>query len=206
MKNKQGKRKLLIDGIISFILFALLFTVHELTQVNFDLEWFKDIDIWINDFFVNTFVFLLMSSLLSKVKNEYLNFGISYIVSVLIGNFIVLDTSNLTFTPQLIILIALNILALIFLGWHGFRRGYLKERKKTINDLIAKRKEYEQLLLSCDNEYRSKLYNLKKFIRNHPQECDVIDKLGIDYVMQFVKDDKAIRKAAKNDPTNKTTN
>ena len=118
MEYRKEKRKLIIERIVLFVLFVLLITINELTEIQFDLEWFKDVDVWINDFFVNTFVFLLMSSFLSKVTNEYLNFGISYVISILIGNFIVLDTSGLEFTPRLIILIAINIIALAVWGWN----------------------------------------------------------------------------------------
>ena len=73
MDQKKTKRKIFIDGFVSFVLLALSLTIIELTEIKFDLEWFKDIDVWFNDFFVNTFVFFLMSTLLSKIKNEYLN-------------------------------------------------------------------------------------------------------------------------------------
>ena len=197
------KRKIFtFDIVFSFLLLSLLMVVSEVTDMTFDIEWIKDIDVWINDFFVNTFVFLLMSSFLSKVTNEYLNFGISYVISVLIGNFIVLDTSGLEFTPQLIILIAINIIALALWGWNGYNRGKRKARK----EICALEQEYVQTVLQMDNKTRSELYNLGRFIKKHPKECQAIDKFGIDFVTTFVEDDKAIRKAVKNDPTNKTTN
>lgn len=202
MENKRRKKKIIIEGSVSFILLALLMTINELTEINFDVEWFKDIDVWLNDFFVNTFVFFLMSTLLSKIKNEYLNFGISYVISVLIGNFIQLDSSNLNVTPRLIILIVLNILMLIVWGWNGYNRGKRKARK----EIRALEQEYVQTVLQMDNKARSELYNLSRFIKKYPKECETIDRFGINFVMEFIKDDKAIRKAAKNDPTNKTTN
>jgi hypothetical protein len=202
MEYRKEKRKLIIERIVLFVLFVLLITINELTEIQFDLEWFKDVDVWINDFFVNTFVFLLMSSFLSKVTNEYVNFGISYVISVLIGNFIVLGTSGLEFTPRLIILIAINIIALAVWGWNGYNRGKRKAQK----EIRAAEQEYVQTVLQMDNKTRSELYNLGRFIKKHPKECEAIDKFGIDFVTTFVEDDKAIRKAAKNDHTNKTTN
>lgn len=202
MENKRRKKKIIIEGSVSFMLLALLATINELTEITFDLEWFKDIDVWFNDFFVNAFVFFLMSTLLSKIKNEYLNFGISYISSVLIGNFIQLDSSNLNVTPRLIILIVLNILMLIVWGWSGYNRGKRRARK----EIVTAELEYVQTVLKMDNKARSELYNLSRFIKKHTKECEAIDKFGIDFVMEFIKDDKAIRKATKNDPTNKTTN
>ena len=193
MEYRKEKRKLIIERIVLFVLFVLLITINELTEIQFDLEWFKDVDVWINDFFVNTFVFLLMSSCLYKVTNAYLNFGISYIISVLIGNFIVLDTSNLKFTPRLIILIALNIIALAVWGWNGYNRGKRKAQK----EIRASEQEYVQTVLQMDNSARSELYNLSRFIKKHPKECATIDKFGIDFVMTFIEDDKIIRKAMK---------
>ncbi len=202
MVQKKTKRKIFTEGVVSFVLLALLLTINELTEIKFDLEWFKDIDVWLNDFFVNTFVFFLMFTLLSKIKNEYLNFGISYVISVLIGNFIQLDSSNLNITPRLIILIVLNILMLIVWGWNGYNRGKITAQK----EISATEQEYVQTVLQMDNKTRSELYNLGRFIKKHPKECEAIDKFGINFVMTFIEDDKVIRKAAKNDPTNKTTN
>lgn len=196
MDQKKTKRKIFIDGLVSFVLLALLMTINELTEIKFDLEWFKDIDVWFNDFFVNTFVFFLMSTLLSKIKNEYLNFGISYVISVLIGNFIELDSSNLNVTPRLIILIVLNILMLIVWGWNGYTKGKRKARK----EIRAAEREYVQTVLQMDNKARSELYNLSRFIKKHPKESEAIDKFGIDFVMTFIEDDKAIRKAIKDQP------
>jgi uncharacterized membrane protein len=193
MENKRRKKKIIIEGFVSFILLALLMTINELTEITFDVGWFRNIDVWFNDFFVNTFVFFLMSTLLSKIKNEYLNFGISYVISVLIGNFIQLDSSNLNVTPRLIILIVLNILMLIVWGWSGYNRGKRKAQK----EIRASEQEYVQTVLQMDNRARSELYNLSRFIKKHPKECATIDKFGIDFVMTFIEDDKTIRKAMK---------
>ena len=130
---------------------------------------------------------------LSKIKNEYLNFGISYVISVLIGNFIQLDSSNLNVTPRMIILIVLNILMLIVWGWSGYNRGKRKAQK----EIRASEQEYVQTVLQMDNRARSELYNLSRFIKKHPKECATIDKFGIDFVMTFIEDDKIIRKAMK---------
>ena len=164
MTYRKEKRKLIIERIVLFVLLVLLITINELTEIQFDLEWFKDVDVWINDFFVNTFVFFLMSTLLSKIKNEYLNFGISYVISVLIGNFIQLDSSKLNVTPRLIILIVLNILMLIVWGWNGYNRGKRKAQK----EIRASEQEYVQAVLQMDNKARSELYNLSRFIKKHP--------------------------------------
>lgn len=193
MQNKRRKKKIIIKGFVSFILLALLMAIIELTEITFDVGWFRNIDVWFNDFFVNTFVFFLMSTLMSKIKNEYLNFGISYVISVLIGNFIQLDSSNLNVTPRLIILIVLNILMLIVWGWSGYNRGKRKAQK----EIRASEQEYVQTVLQMDNRARSELYNLSRFIKKHPKECATIDKFGIDFVMTFIEDDKIIRKAMK---------
>lgn len=193
MESKTIKKKIIIERMVTFVLLSLSLTIIELTEIKFDLEWFKDIDVWFNDFFVNTFVFFLMSTLLSKIKNEYLNFGISYVISVLIGNFIQLDSSNLNVTPRLIILIVLNILMLIVWGWNGSNRGKRKAQK----EIRASEQEYVQAVLQMDNKARSELYNLSRFIKKHSKECATIDKFGIDFVMTFTEDDKTIRKAMK---------
>ena len=193
MKKKKTKKKINIEGLVSCALLALSLIVLDLTEIKFDLEWFKDTDVWLNDFFVNTFVFFLMSTLLSKVTNEYLNFGISYVISIVIGNFIQLDSSNLNITPKLIILIAMDIVMLIIWGWVGYRKGKRKSKKEA----VAAKRRYVQQVLNMDNKARSELYNLSRFIKKHPKECATIDKFGIDFVMTFVEDDKAIRKAVK---------
>ena len=55
-----------------------------------------------------------------------------------------------------------------------------------------------------DNKDRAELYNLKMFIKKHPKECEIIDAFGIDFILEIIEDDKIIRKARKNDSTNKT--
>lgn len=191
MNDKKITRK--IEGIVLFLLLALLMIINESTEIRLDIEWVKDVDVWINDFFVNTFVFFFMSTLLYKIKNELLNFGISYVVSALIGNCIHLDSSNFAATPKLIILIVLDVSMLILWGWRGYSKGTRRGQK----DAIIAQREYFQTILQMDNETRSRLYNLNRFIRKHPKECATIDKYGIDFVIQFIQDDKKIRKAAK---------
>ena len=188
---KKQKRKINPDSIVSFVLLVILFIIIELTSINFDLEWFKDVDVWINDFFFDSLVFFVMSTFLSKIKNEYLNFGISFVLSVLLSNFIQLDTSNSTVTLTLIIFIVIDIAVLLLWGRLGYNRGKRKARKEQ-NKL---EREYAQLILNMDNKNRSMLYNLKGFIKKHPKECAIIDAIGIEYIMEFIEDDKSIRKS-----------
>ena len=202
MVDNIEKNKLIFERIVLFFLLTMLIIVNELTEIKFDLEWFKDIDVWINDFFVNTFVFFFMSTLLSKVSNKYMEFGISYVISVLLGNFIELDTSNLNITPLTIILVVLNIATMIAWGWNGYNKGKRKAEKQ----LIETKHKYVQQVLQLDERTRTELYKLSDFIKKYPKECGDIDRFGIDFVMQFIEDDREIRKVAKNDPRNKTTN
>ena len=180
--------------------------VSEVTDMTFDISWIKDIDVWINDFFVNTFVFVLMASFLSKIKNEHVNFIISYIISIVLGNFIILSTNNFDASPKTIILviifILIDILALVVFGWEGYLRGQRKGQKM----LTKARNDYVQRLTQMDNKKRTELYNLRTFIKKHPKECQLIDEIGIEFILEIIEDDKTIRKARKNDPTNKTTN
>lgn len=192
-KKQKRKTKVIIEGIVSFVLLSLLMVINELTEINFDIEWFKDADVWINDFFVNTFVFFLMSTWLSRIENKYLNFGISYVVSVIIGNFIQLDASNFALTLKSIILIVLYVLALIVWGFNGYFIAKRQNRKEAEKAKL----EYENQLVQVDNKVRTELYNLKRFIKKHPKECLNIDRLGVDFVMKFVEDDKNIRNAKK---------
>ena len=97
-KKQKRKTKVIFEGIVSFVLLSLLMVINELTEINFDIEWFKDADVWINDFFVNTFVFFLMSTLLSRIENKYLNFGINIGVITIIGS--LSDLTHLKLLPH----------------------------------------------------------------------------------------------------------
>lgn len=190
--------------VFAFIALSLLMVVMEVTEISFDTEWFKDIDVWINDFFVNTIVFILMATFLSRIKNEHLNFGISYILSVAIGNFIILRTDNFDSSFKSVLLaiigIVIDIIALAVWGWNGFLKGKRKNQKM----FAQERDKYVQSISQMDNKDRAELYNLKMFIKKHPKECEIIDKFGIDFILEVIEDDKIIRKARKNDSTNKT--
>ena len=192
-KKRAIKTKVIIESIVSFLLLLCLLLINELTEIKFDIEWFKNPDIWINDFFVNTFVFLLMSTLLSKINNSYINFGISYIVSITIGNFVQFDTFNFKFTFKSVAIILIHIIALIVWWFTGYYFGN-REIKK---EMVEAQANYEEQLINMDDDVRAELYNLKRFIKKHPKQCRAIDIFGIDFVMKFVEDDKTIRRSKK---------
>ena len=202
----KERKKLIFESIFGFLAVEVLMVILEVTEITFDTEWFRDIDVWINDFFVNTMVFILMATFLSKIKNEHVNFGISYILSIAIGNFVILSTDNFdsSFKSVLfvIICIVIDIVALIAWGWEG----YLKGKRKGQKMLAKERDDYIQTISQMDNKTRTELYNARAFIKKHPKECEIIDAFGIDFILEVIEDDKIIRKARKNDPTNKTTN
>ena len=202
MKDLRKKFPLTKENILEFILIASLTVINHLTEMKVYWRWIKDIDVWINDFYVNTFVFMLMSTLLSRIKNQYLNYLISYVASVIVGNFVYLDSSNLQITPKVLLLTALSVLALIFWGIAGYNQG----KRKGHQQVAAEIRAYAEMVKNLDNETRSRLYNLKKFIKKHPKECEMIDRFGIDHVLEFIEDDKIIRKGSKNDPTSEREN
>ena len=64
MMNRNSKTKRIIEMIASLVLLSILKIIGDLAEVTLDTEWIYDIDIWINDFFVNTFVFFFMLAFL----------------------------------------------------------------------------------------------------------------------------------------------
>lgn len=187
---KSKKRKLIFEGALTSILVIFMVVIVEITEIKFNFEWIHDIDVWINDFFVNTFVFLLMSIILSKITNQFMNFGISYAVSVLVGNIIVLDSSNFCIAPKMILFAIYGILTMSFLGWMGYHRGKRIAQKK----IDAEKRECIQRIREMDDKTRSELCEIGSFIEEHPQECDMIDKFGVDFLIAIVGKIKQIEK------------
>ena len=200
MNKNKWKGLLSFDSSLTFILCIGLSIITVITENSFVLLWWKDANVWINDFFVNAIVFVITYTFLKKIKSQSTSFIISYILSLIIGNFIYLDVSNTKFNWCLIVALVLTLAVQIYVSILGYKKGC--ERGELENDKLVR--QYALSLRSMPNEMRTELYNLKRFIKKHPKECATIDKFGIDFVMTFVEDDKAIRKAMKDQQKSET--
>ena len=193
MKKNKWKGLLSFDSSLTFILCIGLSIVTVITENSFDLLWWKDANVWINDFFVNAIVFVITYTFLKKIKSQSTSFIISYILSLIIGNFIYLDVSNTKFNWCLIFALVLTLAVQIYVSILGYKKGC--ERGELENDKLVR--QYALNLRSMPNEMRTELYNLKRFIKKHPKECELISRLGVDGIMSLIDDDKTARKMMK---------
>lgn len=193
MNKNKWKGLLSFDSALTFILCIGLSIITVITENSFDLLWWKDANVWINDFFVNAIVFVITYTFLKKIKSQSTSFIISYILSLIIGNFIYLDVSNTKFNWCLIVALVLTLVVQIYVSILGYKKGC--ERGELENDKLVR--QYALSLRSMPNEMRTELYNLKRFIKKHPKECELISRLGVDGIMSLIDDDKTIRKMMK---------
>ena len=191
-KNKW-KGLLTFDSELTFMLCVGLSIITVLTENSFNLTWWKDANIWINDFFVNSTVFIITYTFLSKIKSQSVSFIVSYILSLIIGNFVYLDVSNTKFTWYLVVALVLTVVIQIYVSIVGYQKGHEKGELQA-NALM---RQYASSLCSMPNETRTELYNMKRFIKKHPKECELISRLGVEGIMSLIEDDKAVRKMMK---------
>ena len=189
----MNKRKWSFDSLLTIILCVGLSIITVITENSFNLTWWKDANVWVNDFFVNATVFVITYTFLKKIKSQSVSFIVSYILSLLIGNFIYLDVSSTQFNWRLLVALVLVLMTQIFVSIIGYKKGY--EKGELENDKLVR--QYAQSLRSMPNEMRTELYNVKRFIKKHPKECELISRFGIEGIMRLIEDDKVSRKLMK---------
>ena len=136
MNKNKWKGLLSFDSSLTFILCIGLSIITVITENSFVLLWWKDANVWINDFFVNAIVFVITYTFLKKIKSQSTSFIISYILSLIIGNFIYLDVSNTKFNWCLIVALTENGNTLKRLFWEDNKPRLHAENKSYPSDKI----------------------------------------------------------------------
>jgi hypothetical protein len=185
-KRSDGTK---FDNMLLTFLLAFSSAIVVATESKFNFTWWKDVNVWINDFFVNMIIFCITYMCLQKIKSQSLSLMLSYFLSLIIGNFIYLDITDAKLTWQLVIAIVGAIVAVIYSTVLGSRKAREKEWQRGY-DRFCK-------LASMSNKERTELYNVKRFIQKHPKECELISQIGIEGILKLIEDEKAVRKAIK---------
>ena len=193
MNKNKCKGVFAFNNVLTCMLCVGLSIINVLAEKSFNLIWWKDVNIWMNDFFVNSIVFIITYTFLSKTINPIVSFFVSYILSLIIGNFVYLDVSNIKFTWYLVVALVLTLAFQIYVSVIGYQQGR-KKGELAKRELIHK---YVSSLCSMPNDMRTELYNIKRFIKKHPKECELISTLGVERIMSLIDDDKAVRKLIK---------
>ncbi len=182
-------------GLIIVSLWAILTGISE-SKVDF--YWVKDINVWANAIILELFVFQMMSFITMKIKNQYWQTFISLLVSLIIGETIKYNFSDLNLSSFKIISVLMLVLMYLNLGYCGFKRGVdkgINQRIQEINELSF------QLKNMNENEYKNfkkEINRSIKFMKKYPFSAYIIKDSSIEELEQDLKDFDKLRSETNN--------
>lgn len=199
--NKKINKSFFSKIILWIPIYFVFYMAFNSGNVKFNVNWIKDINIWVNEIITQFLIFIFLSAILIKVKSLSLNFIISFIVSIFIGNFFVweVDTSLSTWL-WLVASIIMTIL-IVFLAYSSYKQGFLTGRNKT----IKKKEEIKLKIQKMSNEEYVDLLNAQRLIKNNRKSVELIDRYGIDNIKTIIEIKKTLNKENKNYKKNSET-
>ena len=187
---RNNKSMLALVGLIFF------YTLVELGEIDWSLNWIKDIEVWINEFIMAIFAYQLSNILLRKIRipmiREILSFTIALFVSNSLGfEYSYIESQNtkqwIFFFIRIIITVVLFSL-LIFLS---FKRGKINGEI----ELHMMAKQYKEMVHNMPTKEKSQIYNCYYLIKKHREKIELIESLGgVEAIENFVKVDKEMKK------------
>ena len=193
---RNNKSILALVGLIFF------YTLVELGEIDWSLNWIKDIEVWINEFIMAIFAYQLSNILLRKIRIPMIREILSFTIALFVSNSLVFEYSYIEsqntkqwvfFFVRIIITVVLFSL-LIFLS---FKRGKINGEI----ELHRMAKQYKEMVHNMPTKEKSQIYNCYYLIKKHREKIELIESLGgMEAIEEFVKVDKEMKKH-KNDET-----
>lgn len=182
------KEKKNIPLVIMLILFCVLIKVG---KIEVSIDWIADVKLWINEFIMAIFAYLLSNYLLKGMKNTFIRELISFVVALFVSNSFVFDYSYLQQKGInwvfLVITILATIVNVIISLYAGYEKGRSLEKKRQQDC----ERNLEIIISKMSTEQKSQIYNCYYLIKKHKKKIELIELIGgVEVVEKFVEKDK----------------
>ena len=163
----------------------------------FQIDWVKDFRVWFNEFVITYITYALTFMLCFKIKNQIIKEGLAITIALFVTNCISFRFDSPEFSALEITMTIIQLVLVIGLFMCAIYSGYRK-RERAALDLREKLDEnYKKTVVESPPDVKCLVYNCNRIIKKYSKEIAFIQEFGVEFVQEYIEQDKALKKNKK---------